>query len=73
MPYTSQMLITNAYYLSGIVSRGLETVTNEQLNDGLFRLNSFLAMKSADTGLIPYYQVVNGNFIAGQQQYFFPR
>lgn len=72
MAYTSQQLISNAWYLSGIVSRELETVTGSQIDDGLFRLNGFLAMKSADTGLIPYYQVVNGNFITGQELYYFP-
>jgi len=72
MAFTSQQLITNSWYLSGIVSSGLETVSDEQISDGLYRLNGFLAMKSADLGLIPYYQVVSGNFIAGQEVYFIP-
>lgn len=72
MAYTSQKLISEAWYLSGIVSRELETVSGSQIDDGLFRLNGFLAMKSADTGLIPYYQVVDGNFIAGQELYYIP-
>lgn len=72
MAYTSQKLINEAWYLSGIVSRELETVSGSQIDDGLFRLNGFLAMKSADTGLIPYYEVVNGNFITGQELYYFP-
>lgn len=72
MAYTTQQLITNAYYLSQIVSRGLETVTQDQISDGLFRLNGFIAMKGANTKLVPYYKKVNDFFIAGQEKYFIP-
>ena len=72
MAYTSQQLITNAFYLSNILSREFETISNANLEDGLFRLNGFLAMKGAEEKLVPYYQVVNGNFIAGQEKYFIP-
>ena len=72
MAYTTQELITQAWYTSGIVARDLQTLTDGQLEDGLNQLNDLLAMKAADLGLIPYYQVVNGNFIAGQEIYFIP-
>jgi hypothetical protein len=70
--YTTQKLITESFYLSNIVSRDLETISQSQLQDGLFRLNGFLAMKGANTKLIPYYRVVQDNFIAGQEKYFIP-
>jgi hypothetical protein len=72
MAYTTQQLIVDAWYLSGIVARDLETVGGSQIDDGLYRLNGFLAIKSANMGMIPYYQVVNDNFIAGQEKYFIP-
>lgn len=71
-PYTTQDLITNAFYLSQIVARGLQTVTQDQINDGLWRLNGFIAMKGAQTKLVPYYKEVQGNFITDQEMYFIP-
>lgn len=70
MAYTTEQLVTKAYYLSNILSRQFETISGSQLEDGLDRLNGFLAMKGAEEKLIPYYSVVNGNFIAGQETYF---
>ena len=72
MAYTSRQLINEAFYLSGIVARGLQTVSGEQINDGLFRLNGFLAIKGADIGMIPYYDVYNFDSIVGQEKYFIP-
>ncbi len=72
MAQTTRQLIIDAYYLSGLVARGLQSVSGEQLDDGLNRLNAFLAMKGANTRMIPYYQEVEGNFVAGQEKYFIP-
>ncbi len=72
MAYTTQQLITNAYYLSNIVSRDFETVSGSQVEDGLFRLNGFLAMQAADTGHIPTYTVYNFVSTIGQETYFIP-
>lgn len=72
MAYTTQDLITNAYYLSQIVARDLETVSGSQLDDGLFRLNAFIAKKDISTKLIPYYSVTEDNFVVGQEMYFIP-
>lgn len=72
MAYTTRQLIIESYYLAGIVSRTLETVTGDELNDGLGRLNDFLTIKGADTKRIPYYTEVNGVFIPGQEVYFIP-
>lgn len=72
MAYTTRQLINEAFYLSGIVARGLQTVSGEQINDGLFRLNGFLAMKGADIGMIPYYDVYDFTSVIGQEVYFIP-
>ena len=72
MAYTSRELIIDAWYLSGIVARDLQTVDGSQIDDGLELLNDFLSIKNSDTGLIPYYRVVQGNFVTGQELYFIP-
>ena len=70
MAYTTLQLINNAYYESGIVSRGFETVSGQQANDGLLFLNDLIADKTVENGLIPYYQEYNFNAIIGQEKYF---
>ena len=55
MAYTARMLITRAYYLSQIVSRQLQEVSGEQIEDGLFLLNALLQFKSTDLREIPYF------------------
>ena len=70
MTYTATQLITNAYYLSTICSRGFQTVTGEQLTDGLYLLNALLSFKSADQRLIPYFSEYPLTAVAGQEKYF---
>jgi hypothetical protein len=70
MAYTTLQLINNAYYESGIVSRGFETVGGQQANDGLQFLNDLIADKTIENGLIPYYEEYNFNAVAGQEKYF---
>lgn len=70
MAYTTLQLINNAYYESGIVSRGFETVSGPQANDGLQFLNDLIADKTVENGLIPYYQEHNFNAVTGQEKYF---
>jgi hypothetical protein len=72
MAFTSRQLIVQAYYLTGIVSRGQQTSSDQYISDGLNRLNAFLAVKSADVGMIPYYQELIFNAVAGQEVYFIP-
>lgn len=72
MIYTAQELVTEAFFLSQIVSKDFQTVSDPQLQTGLNRLNGFIGNKGAKTKMIPFYQVVNGNFIAGQEVYFIP-
>lgn len=68
--YTTSELITRSWYLSGVVSRDLETVSGDQLNDGLQMLNAFLAIKTANQRLIPYYQELSFQTIIGEGKYF---
>jgi hypothetical protein len=72
MAYTVTDLITRAYYLSQVVSRELETVSGQQLSDGLVWLNALLSLKSAYTRVIPYYQQYEFNAVVGQEEYFVP-
>lgn len=71
MAYTAQTLITRSWYLSGIVARNLQTVTGDQITDGLMLLNALLDWKSVDISLIPYWtyktDVVT---VPGQEAYF---
>ncbi len=70
MAYTTLQLINNAYYESGIVSRGFETVGGQQATDGLQFLNDLIADKTVENGLIPYYSQHDFNAVAGQEMYF---
>lgn len=72
MAYTVTDLITRAFYLSQVVSRELETVSGQQLGDGLIWLNALLSLKSAYTRVIPYYQQYEFNAVVGQEEYFVP-
>jgi len=54
MVYTARKLITKAYYLSQVISRSLQTVTAEQVTDGLELLNALIDFKRSDLRLIPY-------------------
>lgn len=69
MAYTVTKLITNAYNMSGIVSRGFETAEGEQIDDGLDSLNDILGDKSVDTGLVPYFKKFEFPGVVGQEQY----
>ena len=73
MAYTARTLITRSWYLSGIVARNLQSVTGDQIQDGLMLLNALLDWKSIDTDLIPYW-TYNTSFttVPGQETYFIP-
>jgi hypothetical protein len=72
MPYTAQQLITNSWYLSGIVARNLQVPTGDQIGDGLDMLNDLLNFKQIETDLIPYWQYITFPAIPGQEYYFLP-
>jgi len=70
MAYTARQLITKSYYLSGIVARRLQSVSGNQLSDGLDLLNDLLAVKTVDQRLIPYYREYALTAVIGQEKYF---
>lgn len=73
MPYTVRQLVTKAWYLSGIVSRELQTVSGAQITEGVDLLNALLAIKTANSRLIPYYsQPFNVTLVTGQEKYYVP-
>ncbi len=70
MAYTVTRLITEAYYLSGRLSRGLNTISGPLLQIGLVLLNAVLSIKSANERLIPYFTEYDDDFVVGQEKYF---
>lgn len=73
MAYTAQELITQSWYLSNIVARQAQTVSGDQIADGLFLLNSFLNWKSIDLDLIPFWEYnTTITTVPGQETYFVP-
>lgn len=72
MAYPAAELISRAFYLSGVVSRQLQTVSGPQLSNGLDLLNSLLSFSSMTTELIPYYELIDLPLVAGQEEYFIP-
>lgn len=72
MSNTAQQLITRAWYLSGIVARNLQTVTGDQINDGLMLLNALLDFKQIETDLIPYWTYIQMPMVGGQEFYYLP-
>jgi hypothetical protein len=72
MSYLASELITRAYYLSGIVAEGFETVSGPQMSTGLSLLNDSLADKISDTSLIPFYKKYETVTEIGEPDYFVP-
>lgn len=72
MAYLATELINRAYYLAGIVARGNEDVSGDQLNDGLSLLNDLLALKNANNRLIPYFTTYDLTAVIAQENYFIP-
>lgn len=73
MVYTVQNLITRSYYMSGIVSRELETVSGPQYQDGLLTLNDIIGDKRIFKKLIPSFRSHDFTMVIGQERYFIPR
>jgi hypothetical protein len=69
MPYSVKKLITRAYYLSGIVSQSLQSVTGSQLSEGLDALNEVLSVNNIHGELIPYFHEEQFDLAAGQEKY----
>lgn len=72
MPFTVRELIVKAYYLSGIVSRKFQSVTGDQITDGLNLLNEALAAEGITGSMIPYFKEYSLTAVSGQEEYFIP-
>lgn len=73
MSYTAQQLITESWFLSGIVARNLQDVTGDQISEGLRLLNSLLNFMQVQTEYLPYYTYNQDiSCVAGQEVYFIP-
>jgi len=70
MPYTVTELITKAWNLSGIVAAQAETVSGDQLSDGLEHLNDFLALQNANSRIIPHTRVQQLTCVAHSEELF---
>jgi hypothetical protein len=72
MAYTTNELITGAYYASGVISREFETVSGGQIGDGLNWLNDIISEKVVDDGMIPYESTYTFTAVPGQEIYSIP-
>ncbi len=73
MAYSVLNLVTNAFYISGIVGRDFQTLSGTQTQTGLDVLNDILEDKVIETDMIPYW-TENFQFPAtiNQEKYFIP-
>lgn len=72
MAYTTNELISGAFYAAGIVSREFETVSGQQIGDGLIWLNNIITEKTVDDGMIPYESTYTLASVIGQETYSIP-
>jgi hypothetical protein len=70
MAYTTDQLITESFYLSGVLSKDLQTISGSQKSEGLRLLNAVLAIKTANERLIPYFTTYDFDAVQGQERYF---
>lgn len=72
MATTSLQVITDAYYLSNVVSQQFQTITAYQGKQGLRLLNQVLQDKTIQQGLVPFYEPYDFTLSTGVQSYFIP-
>lgn len=72
MPYQVTQLISRAYNIAGIIGKEYETISGNQLNEGLELLNEVLSSKTANQRLIPYYSAYTFTGVIGHEEYFIP-
>lgn len=72
MAYTAQQLITESWFLSGIVARNLQEATGDQISNGLQMLNNLLNFQQIKLDLIPYWQYIQLNTVVNQEYYTLP-
>lgn len=71
--YNARELITESFYLAGIVARDLESVSGSQITNGLRWLNEILSGRTLAPEFVPYYQQFDLNAVVGQEKYFIPK
>jgi hypothetical protein len=67
---TAQQLVNDAWYLSGIVGRGFQTVDGEKSSDGLRFLNDILFEIESTGNLQPYYTFKEVDVPLGASSFF---
>lgn len=67
---TGLELITEAFFLSGIVSREFETATSAQITDGLRIVNFILSERRKTAAYLPYFGDTAFPFVIQQEKYF---
>ncbi len=72
MAYPVAQLIADSFYLSGKRTEGLQPVKGPDIIKGLRLLNAFLAFKTANKRLIPYYSQYDLTAVIAQEMYFIP-
>lgn len=72
MAYTTNQLIADAYFATGIVAREFETVSGTQSGDGLNWLNEILNDKTVNESMVPYETTATVNAVIGQEAYIIP-
>lgn len=72
MSYTTNELLANSYYGSGILSREADTMSGVQASDALNWLNDILLEKTVDSGMIPYTTIFPLAGEKGKEKYFIP-
>lgn len=66
----ARKLISDSYFISGIVARDFETVSGSQVTDALDIINDIISEKSLSGEGIPYYSHLLLPLISGQEDYF---
>jgi hypothetical protein len=69
MTTTARELITEAYYISGVLSQEQQESGGSELQNGLRALNRALAVESITGTLIPFFKELEFNFVPGQEKY----
>ena len=69
---TARELITDAWYLSGIVSRDLQSVSGSQISDGLRMLNALLSQLSRNSKYLSYITHTTEPLVTGVAEYEIP-
>lgn len=72
MAYSVIRLVNDAYCAAGVVSKEFQTLSGQQMQDGLQYLNDILADKAIEKNMIPYFSKYEFFAVAGQEEYFIP-